>query len=85
MSKSRRPPRARLRVVNGEVKKMPPKCPRTGKENYLDRIQADLALLHIRRHIRRAEKEPIRSYRCNLCGWYHHTSEEPRDEIAHSA
>lgn len=85
MSRPRRQSRTKLRVIvsNGRLRRMPKKCLETGKENYLDRIQADFALTQILRNIRRSPKEPVRSYHCP-CGWWHHTSldEEQQSLIA---
>lgn len=82
MSMTHRSTRTRLRVVGGRVRHMPKKCNRTGKENYIDRVQADIALGDILRNIRRSATEPRRSYKCEFCRYWHHTSQ---DKMAHSA
>jgi hypothetical protein len=65
---------------------MPAKCARTGKYNFIDRIQADLALNDILRNIRRQETDLKRSYKCEFCPFWHHTSQALRhNEMAHSA
>ena len=88
MTRPYRLPRARFVVVNGEVINVPKKCKRTDKELYIDKVQAELALLRVRSlpQTRRAYSVPIRTYKCEFCGYYHLTSQELHNEgMRHSA
>lgn len=86
MSRRYRVPHTRLTLVKGHAVRMPAKCKKSGKINYADRIQADFMLGEIQKRMRRREVELKRSYKCNLCPYWHHTSQELYvSQMAHSA
>lgn len=62
-------------------------CGTTGKLMYKDRIQAELYLEMIDRTARRLSYELKRSYPCEFCSKWHHTTQEKRSRapMSHSA
>lgn len=86
MSRAHAHSRPRFRVINGRRIWMPKNCHKTGKVNFADRIQAQLALVDALRRPTRGGTQPVRYYQCNLCPWYHLTSQDLHERpIAHSA
>jgi hypothetical protein len=63
-------------------------CRTTGKPMYKDRIQADLILQMLEKNRRRPSYELKRSYPCEFCKSWHHTTQEQdrgRRTMSHSA
>lgn len=58
---------------------MPPPCP-SGKVQFTKKIDALYSIIYWERHAQPGERKPIRAYKCGFCGFYHLTSQQPKNE-----